>query len=268
MGAKLSGRKALVVGASSGIGKEIGLTLAGLGADVAFHGRRAELLQAAVDAAGSGSVVVGDLGESGQAEAIVDAAASQLGGLDLVIHAASASKLGLVRDLELDDWTQLYATNVFAPALVMQAALNHLSDSGIAAVISSESVGLPYHGLVPYGSSKAALEELVRGYRLEHPEHRFCCIRVGATGPTDFARDFDIELAAELIAKWIAVGRMAAQSMQVDEVGRAIGEYLATSLLAPSIELQDVILRPAGGPHTGGIEALMGDLEEIQASEA
>ena len=46
---------------------------------------------------------------------------------------------------------------------------------------------MPYHGLIPYGSSKAALEEVVRGLRLEHPELRFGCIRVGQTMPTDFA---------------------------------------------------------------------------------
>jgi NAD(P)-dependent dehydrogenase (short-subunit alcohol dehydrogenase family) len=264
MEAKLSGRKALIVGGSSGIGRETGLTLTALGAEVAFHGRRSELLEEVVAAAGSGAVVIGELSEPGQPEAIVNDAAAQLGGLDLVVHAASASNLGLVRDLEFDDWARVFATNVFAPALVMQAALHHLPDDGIAAVISSESVGLPFHGLVPYGSSKAALEEMLRGFRLEHPEHRFCCIRVGATPGTDFARDFDLELAADLVQKWVAAGRMAAQLMDVEEVGRAIAEYLATSLLAPSIELQDVILRTPGGPTMKGMEGLMQDLADHQ----
>lgn len=260
----LRGRRALVVGASSGIGREVGLRLAARGADVAFHGRRRERLEEAVARAGGGCcAVVADVGDAAGCEALVRDAVAHLGGLDLVVVAASSSRLGLVRDLDAAEWASVFATNVIAPALVVRAALAHLAEGAIAAFVSSESVGAPYHGLIPYGASKAALEEVVRGLRIEHPEFRFACIRVGQTMPTEFGRDFSPELAGELLPKWIALGRMPAQAMDVEEVGRAIADSLATALGAPTVELQDMVLRATGGMFTGDVGSL---LEQVDAS--
>src|SRR5438128_2363121 len=118
MGNGLAGRRALVVGASSGIGRETGLRLTALGAEVAFHGRRADRLEEAVAKAGRGHTIVADLNETETCAALVHEAVAKLGGLDLLVYAASASRLGLVRDLTADDWARLFTVNVIAPALV------------------------------------------------------------------------------------------------------------------------------------------------------
>ena len=123
---------------------------------------------------------------------------------------------------------------------------------------------MPYHGLIPYGSSKAALEEVIRGLRLEHPELRFGCIRVGQTMPTDFARDFSPEVAGELMPKWMAVGRMPAQAMDVEEVGRAIADTLAVAVTTPTVEFQDMILRAPGGPFMGDVSGFVSEMEATQ----
>jgi NAD(P)-dependent dehydrogenase (short-subunit alcohol dehydrogenase family) len=259
---ELAGRKALVIGASAGIGREVALRLSVLGAEVAFHGRRRDLLEQAVQQAGRGSVVVADVESAAACGDVVDEAVDHLGGLDLLVYAASASRLSLVRDAPAEEWTRVFATNVIAPALVARAALARLSPGAVSAFISSESVGAPYHGLVPYGASKAALEEVVRGLRLEHPELRFCCIRVGQTVPTDFARDFDPALAAELLPKWIAIGRMPAQAMDVSELGRAIADSLAIALTTPSVEFQDMVLRAPGGTFMGDVSALLESIDD------
>jgi NAD(P)-dependent dehydrogenase (short-subunit alcohol dehydrogenase family) len=169
----------------------------------------------------------------------------------------------LVQDTSADEWAKVFATNVIAPALVTRAAIPHLTPGGISAFISSESVGQPYHGLIPYGSSKAAMEEVVRGLRLEHPDLRFCCIRVGFTGPTDFGRDFEPSLAAELLPRWISIGRLPAQAMDVVELGVAIADTLTLNLAAPSIEVQDVVIRAPGGVFTGSVESM---LDQVEAS--
>jgi len=246
MAQRLDGRRALVVGASAGIGREIALRFASLGAEVAFHGRRADRLDACVAEAGSGVAIVADVADASACEAMVDEAAASLGGLDLVVYAASASRLGLLRDLSADDWARLFAVNVIGPALVVKRALPHLAPNSVMAFLSSESVGMPFPGLLPYGSSKAALEEFVRGARVEHPEHRFTCIRVGKTEPTDFARDFDGELAMALFPQWLALGRLAAQSMDTREVGTVIAESLALASTNATLDLHDVVLRPPG----------------------
>ena len=248
------------MGSSAGIGREVGLHLARAGAAVAFHGRRAELLDQAVAAAGGGCAIVADLSAPDDCQRLVAEAVTGLGGdLDLVIHAASMSRLGLVRDLTSDDWLSLLTANVVAPVLVFRAAVDHLSDRAVYAMVSSESVGNPYHGLVPYVASKAALEEIVRGLRLEHPDVRFSCVRVGQTFPTDFSRDFDAALVGELFPKWAAHGKLSARSMDTTELGGLIASYLAAAVVTPSVEVQDLVLRsPQGEMMTDASGAIAG----------
>jgi NAD(P)-dependent dehydrogenase (short-subunit alcohol dehydrogenase family) len=257
----LRGRRALVVGASSGIGRAVALRLAARGAEVAFHGRRRDRLDDAVAHAGAGCAVVADVRDEAGCETLVRDAVAHLGGLDLLVVAASSSRLVRFRDVDATEWASVFATNVIAPALVVRAALPHLSEGALAAFLSSESVGAPYPGLVPYGASKAALEEVVRGLRIEHPELRFVCVRVGQTMPTEFARDFSPELAGELMPKWIALGRMPAQAMDVEEVGRAIADALATALATPTVELQDMVLRATGGMFMGDVGSLLDQVD-------
>lgn len=249
-GTDVRGARVLVVGASSGIGREIGLRFSQLGARVGFHGRRVEKLEEAVAHAADAFAVVGDISNSSMCASIVRDAVEQLGALDLVVCSASLSALNLLQDTSADEWSRVYAANVIGPAELARLAIPSMPPGSIFAFISSESVGAPYHGLVPYGSSKAALEELVRGLRLEHPDRRFANIRVGQTLPTDFARDFSPELAAELMPKWIGLGRIPAQGMDTQELGRAIADTLAIALTTPSVEFQDMILRAPGGQLT------------------
>jgi len=257
----MEGRRALVVGASAGIGREVALRFAAIGADVAFHGRRRDRLEEAVTRSGGGHVIVADVSDPGQCDALVAEAVANLGGLDALVFAASSSRLSLAQDTDGEEWARVFASNVIAPALVTRAALPHLSPGGMCAFISSESVGAPYHGLIPYGASKAALEEVVRGLRIEHPAHRFACIRVGNTAPTEFGRDFTPELAGELMPKWAALGRLPAQAMDVEELGRAIADSVAITLASPSIELQDMVVRAPGGCFAGDVSSLLAEVD-------
>lgn len=258
-------QRALVVGASSGIGRAIGARLAALGVRVAFHGRRVDRLTEAVAQIPDAVVVSGDISDADTCRTVVRHAVEGLGSFDLLVCAASLSSLSLVRETAPEEWARIYGTNVIGQALIAREAIPHMSPGSICAFISSESVGAPYHGLVPYASSKAALEELVRGLRLEHPELRFACIRVGQTLPTDFARDFSPEVAAELMPQWIAIGRIPARSMDTQELGAAIADTLAVALTTPSVEFQDLILRAPGGVLTSGAETMMEQLEDMQA---
>jgi NAD(P)-dependent dehydrogenase (short-subunit alcohol dehydrogenase family) len=268
MTSSLDGRRALVVGASSGIGREVGVRLAQMGADVVFHGRRVALLDEAIKQAGHGYAVPAELTDPRACETLVADAVARLAGLDILVYAASASRIGLLRHTRAEQWATIFATNVVAPALVVRAALPHFSPGAFSAFISSESVGAPYHGLIPYGASKAALEEVVRGLRLEHPELRFGCIRVGQTIPTDFAREFDQTVAAELLPKWIAIGRIPKQAMNVEEVGRAIADSLATATNTPTIEMQDIVLRAPGGTFEGTVASMMSEIEDAHDAAA
>ena len=95
---KLSGKIALVTGASSGIGEATALALAQEGAAVALVARRKERLDELAkqiqDAGGKATVIVSDLSEAGQASAVVAQTVSALGGLDIVVNNAGVMLLG------------------------------------------------------------------------------------------------------------------------------------------------------------------------------
>ena len=242
----VSGRRVLVVGASAGIGRAAALRLADQGANVVFSGRRQARLDEAVGTAGRGHAIAADVSDPPQCAALVAGAVERLGGIDLLVFAAGVSRIVRLRDADADEWQHVLRTNLIGPALVIRAAIPHLPDRGVVAVLSSESVGMPFPGIVPYTASKAALEELVRGLRVEHPEIRFCRVTVGSTEGTEFAREFDPEVAGELFPEWLALGRLPDQLMNVDELGRTIADTLAVALAAPGVDCQDIILRAPG----------------------
>ena len=244
----LTGVRIVVVGASAGIGREVALASAAAGAGVVAVGRRQERLDA-LGAQQPGIVgIVADLRDPDACPLVVDEAVRDLGGIDVVVLALGASPLVALADADADAWHQVVTSNTVAPALVTQAALDHLAAGGIIAFLSSESVGRPRRGLVPYSASKAALDEQIKGWRTECPDRRFIRVVVGATTGTDFARDFDVETISAYLEDWVAGGHLAETMMEPAEVGRSIVEVLAVALAHPTIDLNDVAIVPPGPP--------------------
>jgi NAD(P)-dependent dehydrogenase (short-subunit alcohol dehydrogenase family) len=246
----LHGRNVVVVGASSGIGRAIAAELTTMGATVGWCGRRAELLDEAIAAAGgTGVSLPADIAtEAGCAS--IAATAREMGTIDLLVIASGASGVTMLRDADAEWWDRLLRTNVVGPSLVVRHLLGQFGEDAMVAMLSSESVGRPFPGLVPYAASKAALEELIRGWRSEHPELRFARVTVGATDGTDFARDFDPELAGALFAGWVTAGVIPDRPMQATDVGVSIARTLGHAVLVPGVDMQDLVLRSPGGPMT------------------
>ncbi len=94
MGGTLSGKRLLVIGASSGIGQAVGEAAAAAGADVALAARRLDALQATVERCGRGHAVRIDVRDPDTIEAGVAEAVERLGGLDHVVYSAGMSPLG------------------------------------------------------------------------------------------------------------------------------------------------------------------------------
>lgn len=162
----LAGRRALVTGASRGIGRAVALVLAAEGARVAVHyGRDARAAEAVRrELAGSGHVVLGcDLADPAQAAALADRAAEALEGLDIVVNNAGVyDRHDLHEDGWLGTWNRTLAVNLTAPALVIAGALPHLERAKRAHVVNVSSRGA-YRGepqAPAYGASKAGLNAL------------------------------------------------------------------------------------------------------------
>ncbi len=242
----LDGRTALVVGASSGIGRSIALRLTGLGASVVLAARRTEKLETLAAEIGAAGVVTADVRIPEDCERIIVEATFAAGALDLVVYATGTSPLKPLADLDGPDWSTTLATNVIGASLVTRAAIPVLSPNAIVAYLSSETVGRPRHSLVAYAASKAALEEVVRGYRVEHPEVRFACLALGQTIGTDFGNGFSSDSLGAAWPSWIANGEMRARYMDADDLGGCIAEVLAVTLAHPEIDLERFALRPTG----------------------
>ncbi len=166
---KLQGRRALVTGASRGIGAEIVRRLAADGAAVAFtYGRsaeEAEKLVAEVTAGGGTAVAI--QADSADAEAVaksVDDAAAQLGGLDILVNNAGVAVIGDVESLSLEDFDRQLAINVRAVFVASQRAIPHLGNGGrIINIGSINADRVPGPGLASYAMTKAAVAGLTRG---------------------------------------------------------------------------------------------------------
>ena len=100
----LDGTRLLVVGASSGIGRELGLQAARAGASVAFAARRRELVESAAAEAGNGAVGLEcDVRDASACRSVVDAAVSALGGIDALVYSTAIDVLVRIEDSDEHD---------------------------------------------------------------------------------------------------------------------------------------------------------------------
>ncbi len=263
----LSGTRVLVVGGSAGIGRSLAIAAADEGAAVAVVGRSEEKL-AEVVAAGGVTAIRADIRDPERCAGLVEEAVDGLGGLDAVVVSSAVSPLAPLDSVSAETWHDVMTTNTVAPALIAQAALDHLEPGGLVVFISSIVVGLGHQGLGSYAASKAALDRTVRSWRMERPEYRFVCLAVGDTIGTDFTRDFDGGLAGELFPKWLASGVIHEQHMEVDDLGRTIAELLAVLLSHPGLTMPELTIKPPGGMMALDNAALAGMLEQTVGTTA
>jgi NAD(P)-dependent dehydrogenase (short-subunit alcohol dehydrogenase family) len=242
----LSERCILVVGASSGIGAAVARRAVGAGARVALAGRRRERLAQVIDEAGGGLPVVGDVRRPEDCERIAAEARIGLGGLDALVYASGITPLAWLAEADASHWRSVFETNLFGAVLVTRAALRHLPAGGVLAYLSSDSVGRPRQALAAYSASKAALDEAIRGWRLEHPDQRFLRVVIGPTVGTEAGRGWGGERFAELVRLWQAHGFMTRRHLEAGDLGAFLVEALAATFAHPEIALEDLVVEPTG----------------------
>ena len=163
----MSGLRVVVVGASTGLGRSLGIGLGKRGAKVALLARRESLLDEAAKEAGPASLAIRcDVTDESSCLSAIGEAAKGLGGVDVVIVVAGISELRRVEEIDAAAWHRMFGTNVVGASLITAAALPHLKASGgMIAYLSSVSASLtaPWPGLAAYTVTKAALEQVGRG---------------------------------------------------------------------------------------------------------
>jgi NAD(P)-dependent dehydrogenase (short-subunit alcohol dehydrogenase family) len=246
--------RTVVVGASSGLGRCIGIGLARRGAQVAMLARRASRLEQAAAEAGNGTLAITcDVTDPVSCSTAIDAAAEAFGGIDSLVFCPAISPLVRLADTDADTWRRVLEVNVVGAAMITTAAVSHLETSaGRAVFLSSVSASqtAPWPGLGAYTASKAALDKLVEAWQAEHPAVGFTRLVVGdcaggeGDAGTGLADDWDTELAAEIMPTWLASGLMSGELIDVEEVVEVVDALLRRG---PGIRVPSVVLTPATG---------------------
>lgn len=165
----LTGRTALVTGASGGIGGAIARTLHARGARLALSGTRAEALEAlAAELAGS-IVLPARLDVAEEVEALVPAVLDTLGGLDILVNNAGITRDGLAMRMKDEDWSTVLQVNLEAGFRLSRAALRPMMKARFGRIISISSVvgSMGNPGQANYAAAKAGLEGMTRSLAAE-----------------------------------------------------------------------------------------------------
>lgn len=220
----LTGKTALVTGATSGIGKATALALAAAGATVVVSGRDKDKGLAVVEeisaSGGSANFVGADLLDADAATELAVQASEALGGrIDILVNNAGAFPFGPTDSFDEDTVDAVYALNVKAPWFLVAAIAPGMAERGSGAIVNVSTMVAQFgvDGMALYGSSKAALELLTKAWAAEFGPSgvRFNAI---SPGPTRTEGTAGMGEALDQLASLGPAGRPATP----DEIARAI----------------------------------------------
>jgi NAD(P)-dependent dehydrogenase (short-subunit alcohol dehydrogenase family) len=166
---RLAGRKALITGGDSGMGRAAAIAYAREGADVAINYLPAEeadareVLGLIKNAGRNGVGIPGDLRDRAFCQRLVAEAIQKLGGLDiLVCNAGRQQSKASILDISDEDFDSTMKTNIYAPFYIIKAALPHLSEGSCIIGTTSEQAYDPSPELYDYAQTKAATMNYVK----------------------------------------------------------------------------------------------------------
>jgi NAD(P)-dependent dehydrogenase (short-subunit alcohol dehydrogenase family) len=181
-GDRMKGRRVLVTGAGSGIGKATASLLVMEGARLALLDVNRDAVDSVAAETGGVAIVV-DLSDEAAIKPAVDRAADALGGIDCVVNCAGVRQILPFEEIDAGAWQQIVAINLTAPFAVIRAALPYLkAANGSASIVNiSSAAGLRPAGgqIVGYAATKAGLIGMTRALAMELAPR----IRVNAVCP-------------------------------------------------------------------------------------
>jgi glucose 1-dehydrogenase len=191
----LTGQKALVTGASSGIGRAVALALGGAGADVVVNylsgDDEAEAVVDAIKAKGSGALAIrADVSKEDQVEAMFGRMLERFGTIDILVNNAGLQKDARFEEMTLQQWNTVIGVNLTGQFLCAREAVKEFKRRGVRQevscaagkiiCISSVHEVIPWAGHVNYAASKGGVMLMMKSIAQEVAAHR---IRVNSVSP-------------------------------------------------------------------------------------
>lgn len=205
----LSGRAAIVTGASGGIGAGIALRLAEAGAQVICHYREnaeaAEKLVERIGKTGGRAIAIGaDISTEAGAQAVIGGAVKQFGSLDILVNNAGHQPVEPLLSISEPSWKTMMAINTGGPFLLTRAFADHVKTAGSGgSIVNIASIEghQPAPGHAHYAASKAALLMFTKAAALELAAYG---IRVNAVSPGLIEREGIEQAWPDGVARWRA----------------------------------------------------------------
>ena len=228
---RLTDRRVLVVGASSGVGLASATAIAAEGGRVAFAARRHDRIEQAAADAGSGAIAIAcDARDEAACQAAVDRTVEAFGGLDAVVYSPGIGIFRPIETIGAADWRHVLDLNLIAVNVLLSAAIPHLTAvRGKAVLISSIAIddAPPRHSFAPYVVSKVALETLARCWQNEHRAIGVTTVAMADT-ISEFGFDQDVEALLPIVQRWDDEGYGYGRRMEASAVAEQVVNALAS----------------------------------------
>jgi NAD(P)-dependent dehydrogenase (short-subunit alcohol dehydrogenase family) len=197
---ELTGKVAVVVGGTSGIGRAIAHGFAQAGADVIPTSRRPEQVEAAareIEQFGRRSIrLTSDVSDRQSLERVLSAAVEAFGKVDILVNSAGRTKRAPTVDFPEDDWNEILDTNLTGTLRACQVFGRHMLERGSGSIINIASLStfVALHEVAAYSASKAAVASLTKSLAIEWSSRG---VRVNAIAPGVFRTALNQKLLDE-----------------------------------------------------------------------
>jgi len=241
---KLTGKVALVTGASSGIGEATAFALASVGAQVVIAARRADRLESLgkriKENGGQTLPIVTDVADEAQTRSMVDKVKSELGRVDILVNNAGVMLLGPIDGANTEDWRRMvninvlglmYATHAVIPLMKAQSSGHIVNISSVAGRTVSANVGV-------YNATKWAVCAFSEALRQEvyKDKIRVTIIEPGAVA-TELTDHITHSASKERIESWV----QSMTALESEDIAAAI-VYAVTQ--PPHVNVNEILIRP------------------------
>jgi NADP-dependent 3-hydroxy acid dehydrogenase YdfG len=250
MAGALEGRRAIVTGASSGIGEAAALAFAREGAAVALGARRKDKLDGlAEQISGDGGTAHAfevDVGDEATARSFVEDAAAEMGGLDVLVNNAGVMLLGPVDGADTEEWRTMVNVNLLGLLYCTHAAMPLMREGGGGDIVNVSSVagrsanaGSAVYNLTKFGVT--AFSEALRQEAL-YSKIRVTCVEPGFVD-TELQGHNTNPIVVEAIEK---MRETTGKVLSADDIARAVVYAVGQPA---HVAINEMLIRPAGQPR-------------------